>query len=43
MKYFKAYRNIPFIDNKGWGFHYQKFNKRYWIELPFIGFTFKIN
>lgn len=35
------YRNIPLIDNKKLLF-FQKFNKRLWIELPFIGVTFKL-
>ena len=43
MKNLKVYRNIPFIDNKGIGFHYQKYNNKYWIEIPFIGMTFKVN
>jgi hypothetical protein len=38
----KVYRNIPFIDNKKM-FFYQKINRRIWIEIPFIGFTFKVN
>lgn len=35
------YRNIPLIDNKKL-FYFQKFNRRLWIELPFIGVTFKL-
>ncbi len=35
------YRNIPFVDNKRL-FFFQKYNKKVWIELPFIGVTFKL-
>lgn len=43
MNNLRVYRNIPFIDSKGLHirnfFHFQKANKRRWLELPFIGFT----
>lgn len=42
MRLIKFYRNIPFIDNKK-PFFYQRVNNRFWIEIPFIGITFKIN
>jgi hypothetical protein len=35
------YRNIPFIDSKFPFIYFQKTGKRLWIELPFIGFTFR--
>lgn len=35
------YRNIPFVDSK-FPFLFQKYNKCYWIELPFIGFKIKL-
>ena len=42
IKIYEIYRNIPFIDNKKL-FFYQRVNDRFWIEIPFIGMTFKIN
>jgi len=42
MKHFSIYRNIPFLDCKGLGFHYQRIGNRYWIDVPFISITFKI-
>ena len=42
MKNLEFYRNIPFIDTKTLGFYYQKSNNKFWIELPFIGITFKL-
>lgn len=42
LKKFTVKRNIPFIDTKGLGFYYQKINYRYWIEIPFFAFSFKI-
>ena len=41
-KEIKVYRNIPFVDTKGLGFYFQKYNERYWIEIPFVGITFKL-
>ena len=45
MKKVKFYRNVPFldIDKKAsflvrlFPFHFQRFGKRIWIELPFVG------
>lgn len=42
-----VYSNIPFIDSKGFHlrnfFYFQRSGKRYWLEIPFIGFTWRIN
>lgn len=37
-----AVRNIPFIDCKAPGFHFQKSGKTYFIEMPFIAISFRI-
>jgi hypothetical protein len=42
MKNLTLVRNIPFIDTKGFGFHFQRFNNRIWIEIPFLAFSFKL-
>ena len=42
MKAIKFYRNIPFIDNKKL-FFFQRFQCRFWIEIPFVAITFKVN
>lgn len=42
MKNLTFYRNIPVIDNTRL-FFFQKYGKRIWIELPFIGIDIKLN
>jgi hypothetical protein len=38
-------KNIPFVDNKGFSlknfFLFQRSGKRTWLEIPFIGFTWR--
>jgi hypothetical protein len=42
MKNFSIARNIPFVDTKGCGFHFQRYNKSIWIEFPFVAIHFRI-
>ena len=42
MKLIKFYRNLPIIDNNKF-FHFQRFKNRFWIEIPFVGITFKLS
>lgn len=42
MKKITLYRNLPMIDNSKL-FFFQKYGKRVWIELPFIGIDIKLN
>lgn len=42
MEKITLYRNLPIIDNSKL-FFFQKYGKRVWIELPFIGIDIKLN
>lgn len=42
IKNLSIVRNTPFIDCKGLGFYYQKYETRYWIEIPFLAISFNI-
>lgn len=46
MSEFEIYQNIPFVDTTGLTakklFFFQRAGRRIWIEIPFLGITFRL-